>query len=1215
MGWCFWIDRGGTFTDLIGRDPEGQLHVRKVLSEQAGHGDPAVLAMQAMLASASPPVELGDVDDVRLGTTVATNALLEGAGAPLLLLTNAGLRDQLWIGDQHRDDLFALEQPQRPFLAQTVLELAGRLDARGEEVEPLVLDQPLRRRLEELRCSGLDVAVVALLHAQRNPAHEQRCAALLREFGFRTVVCSHQVSVMPRLVPRGQTALVEGAVHPVLDGYLQQVQGALGAATPLRVMTSSGALQAPDRLQAKDTILSGPAAGMVGAIAAARIAGFDGVPVLGFDMGGTSTDVFCVACADAQALRQVKEQTEIAGLQLLAPRLPIETVAAGGGSVLELQGERLRVGPRSAGAQPGPACYRAGGPLTITDANLLLGRLQVDRFPAVFGPSGDLPPDVEVVRHRFAELAAALGQTPERVASGALQLAVETMAAAIRRVSLHRGEDIRGGVLVAYGGAGGQHACRLADELGLNTVLLHPMAGVLSAFGMGQARQRCRRQVHLGTALSPDLLAALPDQVERLMGEAQETLRRQGDRADADAGAPEVWVSLALRYPSAEQTLVLTWSAEQGVDAVISAFQASHQQRYGYCIDADQALIVEQLNVEVTAPQQFDASATATATAEMAEPTPEAEPSPQVSMHLESSGWTQVPLLNRSALRLNQRIAGPALIAEATGCTVLEPGWQARVAEGGTLLVERSHPADGSPLLAQAGDHEPLQAELFRHRFMAIAEQMGEQLRQSSRSVNIRERLDFSCALFDATGALVANAPHIPVHLGSMGDSVRDLLAQVATGDVAPLQPGDTLLSNDPFHGGTHLPDITAISPVFCNGDQPSFFVASRGHHADVGGISPGSMPSFSRTIADEGLLLRNQLFVRQGRVLAADLKAVWSEMATPPRNPPELLADLQAQVAANRAGIVALQSLVEREGQTLVQRQMTLLQQDAARSVQRLLLRLTDARHQLALDDGSCLVVQVNLDPQRQRLRLDFSETSPQRPGNFNAPLAVTRAAVLYVIRCLLHSDIPLNEGCFAPLDLVVPEDCLLNPRPPAAVVAGNVEVSQALCNLLFAAFGAQAAGQGTMNNVSFGNGRCQYYETVAGGGGAGEGFAGSVGLQSHMTNSRLTDPEVLESRYPVRLESFAVRSGSGGQGRWPGGDGLERTIRFLEPMSVSLISGSRQVPPFGLNGGASGACGENLRLDLEGVAHPLPGAVQLELQAGEAIRMLTPGGGGMGR
>ena len=1217
MGWCFWIDRGGTFTDLIGRDPEGQLHVRKVLSEQAGAGDPAVSAMEAMLASASPPVDLGDVDDVRLGTTVATNALLEGAGAPLLLLTNAGLRDQLWIGDQHRDDLFALEQPQRPFLAQTVLELTGRLDARGEEVEPLVLDQPLRRRLEELRRSGLDVAVVALLHAQRNPAHEQRCAALLRELGFRTVVCSHQVSVMPRLVPRGQTALVEGAVHPVLDGYLQQVQGALGAATPLRVMTSSGALQAPDRLQAKDTILSGPAAGMVGAIAAARMAGFDGVPVLGFDMGGTSTDVFCVACADAQALRQVKEQTEIAGLQLLAPRLPIETVAAGGGSVLELQGERLRVGPRSAGAQPGPACYRAGGPLTITDANLLLGRLQVDRFPAVFGPSGDLPPDVEVVRHRFAELAAALGQTPERVASGALQLAVETMAAAIRRVSLHRGEDIRGGVLVAYGGAGGQHACRLADELGLNTVLLHPMAGVLSAFGMGQARQRCRRQVHLGTALSPELLAGLPDQVERLMAEAKEMLHRQGDGADAEAGEPEVWVSLALRYPSAEQTLVLPWSAEQGVDAVISAFQASHQQRYGYCIDADQALIVEQLNVEVTAPQQFDATtaATATAAAEKAEPTPEVQPSPQVSMHLESSGWTQVPLLNRSALRLNQRLAGPALIAEATGCTVLEPGWQARVAEGGTLLLERSHPADGSPELAQAGAHDPLQAELFRHRFMAIAEQMGEQLRQSSRSVNIRERLDFSCALFDATGALVANAPHIPVHLGSMGDSVRDLLAQVAIGDVAPLQPGDTLLSNDPFHGGTHLPDITAISPVFCNGDQPSFFVASRGHHADVGGIAPGSMPSFSRTIADEGLLLRNQLFVRQGRVLAADLKAVWSGMATPPRNPPELLADLQAQVAANQAGIVALQSLVEREGQTLVQRQMTLLQQDAARSVQRLLLRLTDARHQLALDDGSCLVVQVSLDPKRQRLRLDFSGTSPQRPGNFNAPLAVTRAAVLYVIRCLLDSDIPLNEGCFAPLDLVVPEGCLLNPRPPAAVVAGNVEVSQALCNLLFAAFGAQAAGQGTMNNVSFGNGRCQYYETVAGGGGAGEGFAGSVGLQSHMTNSRLTDPEVLESRYPVRLESFAVRSGSGGQGRWPGGDGLERTIRFLEPMSVSLISGSRQVAPFGLKGGASGACGENLRLDREGVAHPLPGAVQLELQAGEAIRMLTPGGGGMGR
>jgi 5-oxoprolinase (ATP-hydrolysing) len=794
------------------------------------------------------------------------------------------------------------------------------------------------------------------------------------------------------------------------------------------------------------------------------------------------------------------------------------------------------------------------------------------------------------------------------------------MAAAIRRVSLHRGEDIRGGVLVAYGGAGGQHACRLAAELGLNMVLLHPMAGVLSAFGMGQARQRCRRQMHLGAALSPDLLAALPDQVERLTREAQETLRRQGDGTDSKAEASEVWVSLALRYPSAEQTLVLSWCADQSVDALISAFQASHQQRYGYCIDADQALIVEQLNVEVTAPQQFDANAaatataTATATAERADPTPEVETSPQVSMHLGSTGWTQVLLLDRSALAQHQRIAGPALIAEATGCTVLEVGWQARLAEGGSLVLERRQPAVGSPALAQADAHDPLQAELFRHRFMAIAEQMGEQLRQSSRSVNIRERLDFSCALFDATGALVANAPHIPVHLGSMGDSVRDLLAQVATGDVAPLQPGDTLLSNDPFHGGTHLPDITAISPVFCNGDQPSFFVASRGHHADVGGIAPGSMPSFSRTIGDEGLLLRNQLFVRRGLVLAADLEAVWSGMATPPRNPSELLADLQAQVAANQAGIVALQSLVGREGETLVQRQMTLLQKEATSSVQCLLSRLVDARHQLELDDGSCLVVQVSPDPQRQRLRLDFSGTSPQRPSNFNAPLAVTRAAVLYVIRCLLDNDIPLNEGCFAPLDLVVPAGSLLNPRSPAAVVAGNVEVSQALCNLLLAAFGAQAAGQGTMNNVSFGNGRCQYYETVAGGGGAGEGFAGSVGLQSHMTNSRLTDPEVLESRYPVRLESFAVRSGSGGQGRWPGGDGLERTIRFLEPMSVSLISGSRREPPFGLNGGASGACGVNVRLDRDGVEHALPGAVQLELKAGEAICMLTPGGGGMG-
>ena len=1218
--WRFWLDRGGTFTDLIGCDPTGTLHIRKVLSE-GGEGDPAVQAMRELLGiSTGEPIGAAQIESVRLGTTVATNALLERRGAPLVLLTNSGLADLLRIGDQHRADLFAFVQSERPFLASEVVEVPGRLDADGAELESSLWNDDLRNRLAALRARGLDDVVVALLHAHRNPAHELQCADELTALGFHRVVCSHQVSVKPRLVPRGQTALVEAAVAPVLHGYLQQVQTALGSSTPVRVMTSSGALQSIKGLMAKDTILSGPAAGMVGAIAAARASGFERVPVLGFDMGGTSTDVFCVESAEDAALRLVQEQTDIAGLQLLAPRLPIETVAAGGGSVLQKDGDRVRVGPRSAGARPGPACYRAGGPLTITDANLLLGRLQLQRFPSVFGVHGDQPPDLGVVQQQFGELATELGQRPEQLAEGALQLAIERMAAAIRRVSLHRGQDIRGGVLVAYGGAGGQHACRLAEELGLVSVLLHPMAGVLSAYGMGQARQRRRLQFHLGAELTDALLVTLLERAEELTQQARQQLIDQGDGSDRSQNQAEVWLSLELRYPGAEQTLMLPFEKGMKSSALVTAFQERHRQRFGYCIRSEQLLIVEMLNVEVAAPQQFQPPELCANAGQ----SPRDLMPQRVPMHLRHGGWQSVALFDREALPVGICIEGPALIAEATGCVVVESGWTARVDRAAALVLQQGPIAskDAEQLDVEKSalnQDDPVLAELYRHRFMAIAEQMGERLRLTSRSVNIRERLDFSCALFDSQGGLVANAPHIPVHLGSMGDSVRDLLEQVAAGAVLPLQPGDTLLSNDPFHGGTHLPDITAMTPVFCGGLNPSFFVASRGHHADVGGISPGSMPSFSTSIDDEGLLLRNLLFVRNGAINISSLEASFREMAIPPRNPQELLADLQAQVAANQAGIEGLQRLVEREGEAMVQEQMQGLQDHAAACVRRLISGLADASHELHLDDGATLAVQIGIHRDQQnrdqhKLLLDFRGTSQQQLGNFNAPLSVTRAVVLYVIRCLLDDDIPLNEGCFAPLEICVPLGCLLNPEAPAAVVAGNVEVSQALCNLLFGAFGVLAAGQGTMNNLSFGNGRCQYYETVAGGGGAGKGFAGSVGLQSHMTNSRLTDPEVLEARYPVRLERFALRSGSGGDGCWRGGDGLERTIRFLEPMSLSLISGSRRVAPFGLDGGTSGACGENQLIRADGTEERLPGLVQLELKAGEAIKMLTPGGGGYG-
>lgn len=1224
-GWDFWIDRGGTFTDLIGRDSEGCLHVRKVLSQDDQPGDPAIRAIQDLLGCSSQESLLSDrIESVRLGTTVATNALLEGQGAALLLVTNNGLGDLLRIGDQHRDELFVLKQGPRPFLASEVIEVSGRIDAEGREQEPMRLDHDMIQRLRDLCRSGFSSAVVALMHAQRNPAHEQLCAEQLRLAGFETVVCSHQVSAQPRLVPRGQTSLVEGGVAPLLNGYLREIQQALGPATPLRVMTSSGSLQRATELLAKDTILSGPAAGMVGAVAAARTAGFDQVPIVGFDMGGTSTDVFCVSSVDEQSLRQVQEHTEIAGLQLLAPRLPIETVAAGGGSVIETDGDRLRVGPRSAGAIPGPACYRAGGPLTITDANLLLGRLQLDCFPAVFGPSRDLPPDLTVLRERFAELSQSLAKAPEQLAEGALQLAIERMASAIRRVSLHRGEEIRDGVLVAYGGAGGQHACRLAEELGLRSVLLHPMAGVLSAYGMGQARQRRRVQKHIGSRLSLSLLQSLQQQVVDLAKIVRRQLMQQGDGAESVVNQSDAWVSIDLRYSSTEQTLVLPWPSEptfteQSVDELIQSFQILHQRRFGYCVETDQALILEMLSVELSAPQQYQPTlsestpeSTAGSNADRAD-VPDA--SVMVPLHLPDCGWTRVPLLDRSNLVPGQRLSGPALISESTAFTVLEPNWMARIDSGGSLVLEHQPTSPAKAAGQKTDAQDPVRSELFRHRFMAIAQQMGERLRQSSRSVNIRERLDFSCALFDADGGLVANAPHIPVHLGSMSESVRDLLAQLAAGDLPSLHPGDTLLSNDPFHGGTHLPDITAITPVFVAGSKPSFFVASRGHHSDVGGSTPGSMPSFSCHIDDEGLLLRNLLFIRAGSIQHADWEAACNAMAIPPRNPQELLADLQAQVAANQAGVEGLHQLVAREGLPQVMIQMDQLQEHAAGCVRKLLGRLSDSRQQRELDDGSQLQVYIQVHREQQRLLLDFSGSSDQRPGNLNAPLAVTRASVLYVIRCLLDADIPLNEGCFQPLDLKVPLGSMLNPRPPAAVVAGNVEVSQALCNLLFAAFGVLAAGQGTMNNLTFGDGQRQYYETIAGGGGAGEGFNGSVGLQSHMTNSRLTDPEILESRFPVRLERFAVRSGSGGRGQWCGGDGLERIIRFLSPMSVSLISGSRRVAPFGLHGGEPGACGINTRLRVDGSEERLPGSVQLDLAAGEAICLLTPGGGGMGR
>ncbi len=1229
--WRFWVDRGGTFTDVVGLAPDDRVLVRKVLSEQPGcEGDPAVRAMADLLA-AEGGAGVASIAELRLGTTVATNALLEGAGDRVLLLTNTGLADLLCIGDQHRPDLFALELTPPPFLASAVEEVEGRVDADGSDVSPLQLDQALEERLRQHLSRGLRSCAIALLHAWRYPDHERQLETFVRGLGFTTVVSSHRVCPLPRLVPRGQTTLVEAAVARPLFAYLDQVQAALGGQSRVRVMTSSGALQSRASLQAKDTILSGPAGGMVGAVAVARRAGLAEQPLVGFDMGGTSTDVFCLPAGAADRVWERCPETDVAGLQLLAPRLPIHTVAAGGGSIINRDADRLTVGPRSAGAVPGPACYRRGGPLTVTDANLLLGRLQVKGFPAVFGPAGDQRPDPEVVQQRFAALAESLGRSPEQLAEGALELAVETMASAIEHVSLCRGHDIRGGVLVAYGGAAGQLACRVARSLGLSQVLLHPLAGVLSAYGMGQARQRQWRQIAVRQPLIPDLCSALEHRWNAALVEAEQQLRAEGD---GHGDGFEHRVALELRDPQAEQGLMvsLPLGGDQKCDdsasicpdlaALEQAFAHLHQQRFGFVPKRQEPLVVERLEVEVLAPPLLDATEEVTSES-LAEPSQAIQSVEEAVMHCPGRGWCSVPLWSRERLQVNQVLEGPALILEPTGCIVVDPGWQARCAAGGDLvLIDRreSNTADQAPDgadVAEADDAagvDPVDLSLFHHRFMVIAEQMGERLRQTSRSVNIRERLDFSCALFDGNGALVANAPHIPVHLGSMGDAVVDLLAQVRAVELPPLADGDVVISNDPFHGGTHLPDITAMSPVFAGCGCPQFFVACRGHHADVGGLTPGSMPPFSRRIDDEGLRLRNWLLVRKGQLNRSAWERRLALERPMPRCPEVLLADLQAQAAANRLGVTLLEALVGREGLRRVSGYMQHVQDHAAAAVGSLLERMSDQRFAVELDNGAQLSLDLRVDQVKRRAHLDFSGSSPQGDHNFHAPLAVTKAAVLYVMRCLVQDPIPLNAGCFRPLTLTVPQGSVLNPQAPAAVVAGNVETSQALCNLLFAAMGVMAASQGTMNNLSFGTARFQYYETIAGGSGAGEGFAGASGLQCHMTNSRLTDPEILEQRFPVRLERFARRSGSGGRGRWPGGDGLERHFRFLEPMTVGLLSGSRRVAPFGLSGGGSGCCGINQLQRADGSVEVLPGCVQLDLQAGDGLIIATPGGGGWG-
>ena len=1250
-GWRFWIDRGGTFTDLVARSPTGDLQVRKVLSQRPGAGvDPAVAAIRDLLALApEAPLPAAAIEEVRLGTTVATNALLERRGRPTLLLINRGFADALRIGDQSRPDLFALEILRPEGFYEQVLEVDGRLAADGTEIEPLRLDAALERRLRQARAAGLTSCAVVLLHGYRHPRHEQQLAAWLERFGFETVALSHKVSPLQKLVPRGHTTVIEAHVAAPLQQYLQQVQQAVGPGVALRVMQSSGGLIAPAELHAKDTILSGPAGGLVGAVAVARQAGLADRPIVGFDMGGTSTDAFHLAAgAEPQAWESDPGST-IAGLPLQAAMLPIHTVAAGGGSLIRWDGLRLQVGPQSAGACPGPAAYGLGGPLTVTDANVLLGRIQPGQAPRLFGPDGDQALDPRPVREGFAALAARIGRTPEQVAAGAIDLAVARMAAAIRMISIQRGHDIAEAVLVSYGGAGGQHACALAEHLGVRRILLHPLAGVLSAYGIGLASEHLLLEQPIGAPLTAALASRLEQALRQLQALGRRRLAEAAPERDATISLHQR-LALAIRPEGGDTALVLPWQGRLdhsgALDALEEAWADHHRRRFGF-VPARAALVVDRLLLALERPgQAVDGAQPSAASAQAPGATPTASAAvapPQAAAQVSvfhGERWQTVPLHRRQDLVPGQRLQGLALLVEPTSTVLLAPGWELKVLADGAWLLEQAlappasvgpqpgaeppEPVSDPARARQEQPWDPLRLELFQHRFTAIAEQMGQRLQQTGRSVNIRERLDFSCALFDGSGRLLANAPHIPVHLGSMGESVSALLAAVASGQRPPLRPGDAVLTNNPFNGGTHLPDLTLITPLFAEAaagaaGEPWAFVACRGHVADVGGITPGSMPPFSTTIEEEGLLFDNVPVLEAGRF---DRRAWLERLARGPwpvRNPEQFLADLAALVAANALGRQELEALQAREGLQTVQAYMAHGLAQGAEAVRRVIDRLHDGAFSSELDDGSRITVTVRVDRAARRAVIDFSGTSPQQPGNRNAPLAVTKAAVLYVFRTLVPEPIPLNAGCFEPLSLRVPAGCLLAPQPPAAVVAGNVETSQVVVNALYGALGVMAAAQGTMNNLSFGNAQHQYYETICGGTGAGlrsdgTGFAGADAVQSHMTNSRLTDPEVLEDRFPVQLESFAIRPGSGGRGRWTGGAGVVRRLRLREPMTVALLSGSRRLAPFGLAGGAPGLCGLN-RLERSGQPpETLPGGWQGELAAGDLLEISTPGGGGYG-
>ena len=1281
--WHFWIDRGGTFTDVVARSPEGRILARKLLSENPGAYDDAALeAIRRFLGVASgAPIPAEHIAAVKMGTTVATNALLERKGDPTLLVITRGLKDQLEIGTQARPDIFAKRIVKPEMLYARVVEADERVRADGTVEAPLDL-AALETELRAARAAGIDAVAIVLMHAYAFPEHERQAAELARDLGFGQVSASHEVSPLIKLVPRGDTTVADAYLSPILRRYVDRISRALTPTSPLPngerseanadelpgegvgtfrrsypltltlspagrgdgeeyaetgspkllFMASSGGLKSAHTFRGRDAILSGPAGGVVGMAETAKRAGFP--RVIGFDMGGTSTDVAHFAGAYERAF-----ETQIAGVRLAVPMLRVHTVAAGGGSIITYDGTRFRVGPESAGANPGPRCYRRGGPLTVTDANVMLGKLDAAYFPAIFGPDSDQPLDADAVRAAFTELAAQVGdgRTPEEIADGAIRIAVENMANAVKKISVERGYDVTRYALNCFGSAGGQHACLIADALGMETILVHPLSGLLSAYGMGLAPMRASRERSLEVPLDAAAIHTIEGLAYDLDSAATEELLDEGVEHDDIA----IETHLHLRYAGTDTALPVSLS-EPGI--MRRDFEVLHRQRFGF-VSPEKSIFAAAIEVEALGGGDADAPSSSGAPTlplpggersgrhaqhdgpgEGENDSPASSPltltlsptgrgdsgaqaSPAVRTHFYSRGsWHEAPVVKREDMRTGFSLAGPALVIEPHQTVVVEPGWRLEVTQQNDLVLARTEPRPREELGAKA---DPILLEVFNNLFMAIAEQMGEALRNTAQSVNIKERLDFSCAVFDAKGALVANAPHLPVHLGSMDRSVETIIRLRG----AEMRPGDAYMLNAPYNGGTHLPDITVVTPVFdAAGGEVLFYVASRGHHEDIGGLTPGSMTPRATTIAEEGVYIDNVKLVEGGRFLEAETRALLTGAQYPARQPDKNIADLKAQVAANAKGEAELNRMVEHFGLDVVRAYMGHVQDNAEESVRRLLSRLDDGHFRVETDQGTAVEVRITVDKAARTAKVDFTGTSPQQGNNFNAPEPVTRAATLYVFRVMVEEPIPMNAGCLKPIEIVIPQGSMLSPAYPAAVVAGNVETSQIVTNCLFAALNALGSAQGTMNNLTFGNARLQYYETLCSGAPAGPGFDGAAAVHVHMTNTRLTDPEILELRYPVLVEEFSIRRGSGGTGKWKSGDGTRRVIRFLERMDCAILSGYRDVRPFGLDGGEPGEAGANLVRRTDGRLERLHGCDQTVLEAGEAIVIVTPTGGGFG-